>query len=227
VPGSRTDSVETLLALLTSGTWQMSAAERLAVEGIVAAVRPRLAIEIGTAEGGSLQRIAAHSDEVHAFDLVEPQIDVDAMPGVTMHVGDSHANLPRVLAELADAGRTVDFALVDGDHSAEGARQDVEDLLRSPATEQTVILCHDASNPDVRRGLDAVAYGDFDKVAFVDMDFVQGVLFAEPVVDHTMWGGLGIIVTAPAGVPRAARDPRLIHGFEKTVLAARALDASR
>ena len=33
------------------------------------------------------------------------------------HTGDSHVLLPAFLERLAEAGRTVDFALVDGDHT--------------------------------------------------------------------------------------------------------------
>ena len=39
----------------------MSFGERAALEGVVAQVRPRLAVEIGTAAGGSLARIARYS----------------------------------------------------------------------------------------------------------------------------------------------------------------------
>ena len=41
--------------------WQMSRGERAAVEGVLAALEPALAIEIGSAEGASLRRIAPHA----------------------------------------------------------------------------------------------------------------------------------------------------------------------
>ena len=50
---------------------------------------------------------------------------------VTLHTGDSHELLPPFLAELAEQGRNVDFVIVDGDHSSEGVRRDLEDLLNS------------------------------------------------------------------------------------------------
>jgi hypothetical protein len=46
------------VALLHAPDWQMRIGERAAVEGLLAQVVPRLAIEIGTAAGGSLDRIA-------------------------------------------------------------------------------------------------------------------------------------------------------------------------
>ncbi len=47
-----------LLALTREAGWQMSFGERAAFEGLLAQVKPRVAIEIGTAEGGSLKRLA-------------------------------------------------------------------------------------------------------------------------------------------------------------------------
>ena len=58
------------LAVFTNAAWQMSFGERAAFEGILTQLGPSLAIEIGSAEGGCLERIAARSDAVHSFDLV-------------------------------------------------------------------------------------------------------------------------------------------------------------
>lgn len=183
------------MELFADQVWQMSYGERAAIEGLLAVVEPSLAIEIGTAEGASLRRIAARSTEVHSFDLVAPQLDLP--DNVTLHGGDSHELLPRLLAELAQAGRNVDFVLVDGDHSAEGVRRDVEDLLASPAISRTVIVAHDSGNETVRAGLDAVAYGAWPKVAHVDLDFVPGHLGAERFPGE-LWYGLGLIVVDAA-----------------------------
>src|SRR5438067_2063584 len=99
------------LALVEDRVWQMSPGERAAVEGILGELRPALAIEIGTAEGAGLRRIAAHAGEVHSFDLEQPSLEPPA--NAVLHTGDSHHLLPAFLAELAAAGRNVDFALVD------------------------------------------------------------------------------------------------------------------
>jgi hypothetical protein len=172
----------------------MTLGERSAMEGVLAQSEDRLAIEIGTAEGGSLRRIAAHADEVHSFDLVLPQVSLDEMPNVTLHTGDSHQLLPEVLEQFAEEGRNVDFVLVDGDHSADGVRSDLEDLLSSPAIADTVILIHDSMNEQVRSGLDAVRYAAHPKVAHVNLDFVPGYMFRDPDHRHELWGGLGLVV---------------------------------
>lgn len=134
----------------------MALGERAALEGVLVQLKPDLAVEIGTAEGGSLERIAAHSVEVHSLDF-EPRLDPAAFrsscfPNVNFHRGDQHETLPRLLAEFAEQGRNVDFLLVDGDHSREGARRDVEDMLASPVIARTVILFQDCSNEGVRKG---------------------------------------------------------------------------
>jgi hypothetical protein len=188
------DSFTAPAPLLERSTWQMSMGERAALVGLLCDVKPELSIEIGTAEGGSLQRVAAHSKEVHSFDLVEPEPAARELPNVTFHTGDSHKLLPELLARLAEEGRNVDFALVDGDHSAGGVRQDMEDLFNSPAVSKTVIVMHDTMNEEVRRGLEDVRYGAWPKVAYVELDFVAGYLFRQPDLRNELWGGLGLVV---------------------------------
>lgn len=183
-----------VIPLFAPGPWQMSYGERAALEGALAALEPRLAVEIGTAQGGALARIATYSAEVHSFDRVEPEVSVP--DHVTLHTGDSHVLLPAFLAQLAERGRQVDFALVDGDHSADGVRRDIEDLVASPAVERTVIVLHDTVNEEVRAGIDAVDWPT--KVSYVDSDWVPGHLWAEEYLRDELWGGLGLVLVDPA-----------------------------
>jgi hypothetical protein len=189
--------------IVADSPWQMSFGERAALEGLLIQLKPRLSIELGTAEGGSLDRIAFHSDEVHSFDLVAPQLSVAEASHVTIHTGDSHEMLPIQLDRFAEEGRNVAFALVDGDHSSAGVRQDIEDLLNSPAIGLTVILIHDTANPVVRAGLDAIRYTTWPKVVHVDLDFVAGYMFQEERLRYELWGGLGLILTDSS---RATRE---------------------
>jgi hypothetical protein len=182
------------LPMLASSPWQMSYGERAAMEGVLAQIRPSLALEIGTAEGGSLRRIAAYSQEVHSFDLVPPDAEVSDLPNVTFHTGDSHALLPQALADLAAAGRLVDFVLIDGDHTADGVQQDLEHILSSPALERAIVLLHDTMNQDVRRGIERVNIAEHPKVALVDLDLVPGSLSRREPYRLQMWGGLGMFV---------------------------------
>lgn len=175
--------------------WQMSLGERAAIEGLLASLEPRLALEIGTAEGGSLERIAAHSDHVHAIDLSD-ELLTQRPPNVELHVGDSHAILPGLLEELEGRGERIDFVLVDGDHSAPGARADIETLLRSPATSGSLILVHDSINPDVRAGIESVKLAEHPRVRGFDLDFVSGRLGRAGAFDGQLFGGFALIVVA-------------------------------
>lgn len=188
-----------MIELLATSPWQMTFGERAALEGILAQLRPATAIEIGTAEGGSLQRIAHHSDRVHSLDLVAPQPEAAALANVTFHTGDSHLHLPELLRRLAADGINVEFVLVDGDHSADGAERDLRDLLASDAIRRTVIVLHDTLNDTVREGFRRVDYAAEGKVAYADLDFIGGHLGYGGPFHHELWGGLGIVVVDPEG----------------------------
>jgi hypothetical protein len=196
-------------ALLANEPWQMTLGERAALEGLLVRLKPALAVEIGTAEGGSTRCLARHCAEIHSFDLRHPDGLTDALPMVTAHTGDSHVLLPQFLERVAAEGRTVDFALVDGDHTAEGARRDVEDLLSSPAVAEVVIAVHDTANEGVRAGLRAAALHEHPSVAYVDLDFVPGHLSVDGPFAGQLWGGLGLlIVDAAARSAQPSVQPR-------------------
>jgi hypothetical protein len=182
------------LAFTREGHSQMSFGERAALEGILAQLRPRLAIEIGTAEGGSLSRIAGYSTEVHSIDLTHDELSVEPPDCVTLHAGPSEQLLPGLLDEFDTTGRLVDFALVDGDHSFEGVANDLRVLLRSPATARSVIVVHDSMNEEVRAGIESVGLDDYEKVVYYELDFVPGYMYRGGGAHHAVWGGLGLIV---------------------------------
>ncbi len=182
------------LPVLRTQAWQMSYGERAGLEGLVSQVAPGLAVEIGTAEGGSLKRIAAHSDEVHSFDLVGPAEDVAQLENVTFHTGDSHQLLGEFLERAASERRSIDFVLIDGDHSADGVRRDILDVLDSDAVTRTVIVLHDTLNPEVRRGIEAAQPAQHPKVALYELDLVPGYLARREPYRLQLWGGLGLIV---------------------------------
>jgi Methyltransferase domain len=199
------------LSVLDAGPWQMTPGERAALEGLLCQVKPRLAVEIGTAEGGSLRSIAKHSDHVHSFDLIPPPLKLNELSNVTVHTGDSHVLLPRVLAEFTRHGLNVDFALVDGDHTADGVERDLRDLLASEAVSSTVIVFHDTMNDEVRAGLARVDAAVEEKIAYCDPNFLAGRLHYGDSLHHQLWGGLGLIVvetenTSREPLPRADHD---------------------
>jgi hypothetical protein len=180
--------------------WQMSLGERAVVEGLLCQLKPALAVEIGTAQGGSLERIAAHSQEVHSIDIAEPQITAPA--NAQLHVGDSRALVPDLMRRFEAEGRNVDFVLVDGDHSPEGVRADVVNLLSSPALGRTTVLLHDTLNEAVRAGLEDVEFQDFPNVAYVHLDFVCGYMVRSGPFARQLWGGMGLVLVDATGEAR-------------------------
>jgi methyltransferase family protein len=186
------------LEIFNDSAWQMTFGERAALEGVLAQRKPELAIDIGTAGGASLRRIAAHAGEVHSIDLTPPPGSIAEMPNVKIHTGDSHQLLPGLLQGFAEEGRNVDLVLVDGDHSPGGVRRDLDDLLSSPALADTIILIHNTANEQVRAGADAVRYAAYPKVAHVNLEFVPGYMFREPARAHELSGGFGLVMVDAA-----------------------------
>ena len=168
----------------------MALGERAAFEGLVSALKPALAVEIGIGQGGTLERLSAHSEEVHAFDL-----DVSGVAprdGVTLHEGPSQVLLGPVLEGIEAQGKNVDFVLIDGDHSADGVRRDVETVLGSAAVQRAVVLMHDSMNEHVRAGIEAARPDAYPKVTYFDMDFVPGRLIRTGEWRNGLWGGFGL-----------------------------------
>lgn len=204
----------------------MTPGERAALEGVLSELKPALAIEIGTAEGGSLRRIAVHSREVHSFDLVAPDLSAQELENVTLHTGDSHALLPQVLDELAAASRNVDFVLVDGDHTAEGVRRDMVDLMASPAVGETTILVHDTANDIVRAGLTSFEDEHGGEALYLDLDFVAGHLSHGEPYHHELWGGLGLVVVDRERGGSLDSGPAFYAAFELFATAREAIRAA-
>jgi hypothetical protein len=174
---------------------QMSFGERAALEGILSELAPRLALEIGTAEGGNLRRIANRSQHVHSIDLSHEPAGTDLPLNVELHTGDSSHVLPALLTQFEQSGQALDFVLVDGDHSYEGVRSDLELLLASTCSTRTVILVHDTMNPEVRAGIASGAFHERPAVVYYELDFVPGYVYRRGTARDTAWGGLGLILT--------------------------------
>jgi len=194
------------LPVIEDHRWWMQAGERFAIEGLLSQLRPRLAVEVGTFEGGSLRRIALHAERVHAFDL-DPRVGELAphFPNVTFHIGDSAELLPATLAELERRGQHVDFALVDGAHTREAVRGDARALLESGACRQTVIVFHDSAHAGVRAALEDLALPDHAKVAVALLDLVPGLLVAAHEDESLVGQGYDLLRRRAEGLPRGDR----------------------
>lgn len=183
-----------LLPLARDADWQMSFGERAAFEGVLTQAQPRVAVEIGTAEGGSLRRLSARCRHVHSIDLDHTPVAGWVPDNVTLHTGASADVLPGVLRSLSDSGETVDLALVDGDHSYAGVRSDLQALLASRSMSRSVILLHDTMNAEVRAGIESVGLDRHPSVVYIELDFVPGYVYRRGSARDTAWGGLGLVV---------------------------------
>lgn len=194
------------LAFTRESETQMSFGERAALEGVLSALAPRIAVEIGTAQGGTLLRIARFAAEVHSIDISHDELSVPVPANVQLHTAPSTEVLPGLLAQVTAAGRELDFALVDGDHSYEGVMADITTLLDSPATRRSVILVHDSMNEEIRAGIEAADVEGRDSVVYFEPDFIPGYVYRTGAARHTAWGGLALIIC----------DHRLSPGYAQT-----------
>jgi Methyltransferase domain len=194
-------------AVAAEANWMMQLGERFAFEGLLAQLTPRIAVEIGTWEGGSLRRIAAHAEHVHAFDIDERSVPhAEALDNATLHLGDATVEVPRVLAELHARGEAVDFALVDGLHTYDAVQADARSLLDADACHTTTIVFHDTAHAGVRAGLEALDLASHPKVSLWLPDFVPGYLVRDDdelpeEIRGRGFNGLGLLVLDQAYRP--------------------------
>ena len=204
--------------LLTAG-WQMDKLERIVLLHVVASLRPRVAIEIGTADGGSLSAIARHAERVFTLDTQTDRASVlgGHFTNVEFIPGRSQETLAPLLARLAAEGAEVDFVLVDGDHSTGAVRRDLEILLARyrPRERPLYVLMHDSFNPDCRAGIQAADWNANPHVRRVQLDYVPGVFPAAGVVARQMWGGFALAVLRPGA--RADGQPVDVRGNRQLV----------
>lgn len=166
---------------------EMSFGEQAALLGILERLKPRTAVEIGTYTGGSLRILASKCDHVHTLDLVcHCARDLE---NVTYHLGDSSSKLPALLRQLEDTHSSVDFFLVDGDHSRRGVHRDALSILRSPVAANSVVVFHDTANEAVRSGIRDAIEGL--ELSYIDLSFVVPSRTSSLLGEA--WGGLGVI----------------------------------
>lgn len=187
--------------------WQMSESEKAGLLAILATIKPRLAIEIGTYKGGSLSLIRQHAKAVISMDI-DPNVaeKFGWMKNVQFLTGDSKKILPMLLSELEAKAVTPDFILVDGDHSSEGVLLDMQNLLSMKPRNPCFILMHDMANPICRSGANRVDWEKYKNVDHVDLDFIPGRIIENgSQSDGEIWGGLGLVVLLPQERQRKLR----------------------
>lgn len=182
--------------------WQMTNCERFALLGLLKRIQPKLSIEIGTYMGGSVQVLALFSEAVISVDIdpgVATRLD-GKFSNVEFRSGDSRHLLPDLITELNRQGRSVDFVLIDGEHSTEGVRRDIEAVLGLQPQQELLILLHDSFNPRCREGMRKADWAKSPFVRQVELDFIPGVYHYEAhdtAEARSMWGGFACALLSP------------------------------
>lgn len=179
--------------------WQMNHSERLAMTALLSRHKPKCSIEIGTYPGGSLSLISQYSEMVFSIDI-DPSIPEKFryFENVCFLTGPSSVILPLLLKELDRGDIPVDFILIDGDHSAEGIKRDIDCLLSYVPKKPLFVMMHDSYNPECRRGMLGIDWEQSPYVGWVDLDFIPG-----RIIEHNgptkgeMWGGLALAYFRP------------------------------
>ncbi|MCH2211523.1 MAG: class I SAM-dependent methyltransferase [Fuerstiella sp.] len=181
--------------------WQMTRCEKLAFASILDAAAPEIAIEIGTYKGGSLQLISRKSKQVYSLDIASLDDTLAKhFDNVEFRTGPSQQLLPALLRQIQEERQPLGFVLIDGDHSTEGVRQDINAVLQYEPIRPLYIVFHDSFHPPCREGILSASWQDCPWVHYVEVDFIPGVYHyeafdtAEP---RSMYGGLAVAVMKP------------------------------
>ncbi len=189
-----------ILGKESSKYWMMSPAEQAALIYLLEHIRPRVAIEIGTCLGGSLQVLSKFSSKVYSLD-VDPEVEqrlAGEFNNVEFIIGPSPVTLPRLIEKLTREGAPLEFVLVDGDHSARGVETDINNILEFvPTSAPLYITMHDSFNPECRKGLLDAKWARNLCVRVVELDFVSGTVNPTPNCRGELWGGLALAILLP------------------------------
>jgi len=179
--------------------WMMSPAEQVSLIYLLENLKPRVAIEIGTRFGGSLQVLSQYCEKVYSLDI-DPEVPnrlAGKYHNVEYIIGSSVQSLPTLLTKLEKDKAEVSFVLVDGDHSSTGVKQDIDNILQYTPVVPLYIVMHDSFNPECRKGLRLAKWLDSPYVHVVELDFVPGTVNPSPKFRGQLWGGLSLAVLLP------------------------------
>lgn len=175
--------------------WSMTRNEKFCFIKLLEILKPEVAIEIGVDQGGSLQVMSKYAEKVYAIEIDKSKVErlQGKFNNVEFLVGDSKTIIPKLLDTIQKDGKSLEFALIDGDHSEKGVKADIENLIKYIPPKSLNIILHDSFNPDCRKGMTSVNYTTNKHVHYVELDYISGT-FEPDGQRNEMWGGLGHIV---------------------------------
>lgn len=174
--------------------WAMTFAEKFALTGILSERKPSVSIEVGTLKGGSLSIISQYSEKVYSIDpdpTVRERLE-RKYRNVEFVTGYSQEVLPGIVRGLNENEEELGFVLIDGDHTEDGVRKDIEEILKYTPRAPLWILMHDSFNPDCRRAMKSIEWEANGFVHWVNYDFIPGFLSSIPDWEDQMWCGMAL-----------------------------------
>lgn len=192
--------------------WFMTDAERCMLIALLENIRPECAIEVGTYKGGSLSVLSRFSKKVYTLDIdpaCREQFE-SRFSNVEFITGSSHDTLPALFYQLEKRNEAFEFILIDGDHSRDGVKRDINNILKYKPGKPLYIVLHDSFNPGCRQGMIEAEWAVSPYVHSVELDFVPGTFSATPDCYKQMWCGFALSIMLPE--PRSTE--LIIHAKE-------------
>jgi len=181
--------------------WQMTRCEKFALGSLLTHIDPETSIEVGTYKGGSLQVISDSSAEVYSIDINPCDDSITSkFNNVRFLTGPSKEILPDLLKRIYEFNQHLQFVLIDGDHSTEGVRGDINAVLQYHPSSPLYVVLHDSFHPPCRQGMLTASWQECPWVHYVEIDFIPGVYHHEAfdtAAPRSMYGGLAVAVLKP------------------------------
>lgn len=176
--------------------WQMSQAEKASILYLLNKL-PKLsvAIEVGSYKGGFLQVLAKYFKTVYSCDIDHSNIvNKEQYENVVFVEGDSEETLPRLIEQLNQSEETVNFILIDGDHSYDAVLNDINNALQYLPKGDLILLIHDSWYDGTREAINHANWKDNPYVQYIEKDFAVGDMMYSYAEGNIFVGGLALAV---------------------------------
>jgi len=177
--------------LIDKCNWQMGIEERASACYLIDKLPiKKVAIEIGSFEGGFLNILSEKFDKTYSCDMNHDRIDKTKYNNVEWLLGDSKETIPLLIKKINNSDEEVSFILIDGDHSYNGAKIDLQNVLNIKPKNDMFILLHDSWYPPVREAICSTNFNNNNYVKYINTDYCS----ASSIVKKTMFGGFCLII---------------------------------
>ena len=166
---------------------------------LLSSLKPKLSLEVGSYKGQTFSLIAEYSGRAISIDP-DPSVKQKLgplFPNAEFITATSDEALPELVSRFNNEGLPLEFVFVDGNHSKDFVRRDINNLLEYQPVTKTVILMHDSFNPECREGIASANWKQCPFCHFVELDFVPGVVHPDFQVRGQLWGGLSMALLLP------------------------------